>query len=198
MSPDEMPGIADHPLIVGERSARRPRQRQGALELGNAVSDLEGAVDFGGQRIIGRIDAEPQPQRPPRSDCRQGGSRRVRRPRQTRRRHGTDRRMSRYRRQTTASAARAACPTRHRSKWRGRFQCQMRNGEFVRAARWRDTGHSIAPERSRPRSISGATSRTSVARTMPRNSGPSPSSSSTSPARNRAGRRPRRSRHRAA
>ena len=57
-----VPRVAHHPLAARQRSADRPRQRNGAVELRRAVIDGERAIDVGGQRIIGRIDAEPDPE----------------------------------------------------------------------------------------------------------------------------------------
>ena len=54
-----VPRIAHHPLAARQRGADRPRQRNGAVELRHAAIERERAVDVGGQRVIGRIDAEP-------------------------------------------------------------------------------------------------------------------------------------------
>ena len=55
----KLPRIAQHPLAARERRAGRPGQRQRAVELRNAAIEMENTLDFGGQRKIGRIDAEP-------------------------------------------------------------------------------------------------------------------------------------------
>ena len=54
-----MPWIVHHPLAARQRGTDRPRQRNGAVELRHAAIDGERAVDVRGQRVIGRIDAEP-------------------------------------------------------------------------------------------------------------------------------------------
>jgi hypothetical protein len=54
-----VPRIAHDPLAARQRGADRPRDTQRALELGNAATDADCAVELGRQRMIGRIDPEP-------------------------------------------------------------------------------------------------------------------------------------------
>ena len=54
----KLPRVAHHPLPARERDPGRPGQRQRPVELRNAAVETERALDLGGERKIGRIDAE--------------------------------------------------------------------------------------------------------------------------------------------
>src|SRR6202790_1176692 len=56
----ELPGVAHDPHAARQRDSDRARQRKRAVELRHAAIEAERAVELGGQRLICRIDAEPE------------------------------------------------------------------------------------------------------------------------------------------
>src|SRR5271156_2827297 len=55
----KLPGIVHYPFATRERHADRPRERKRTFELRDAAVEVKRALDLSRQRMIRRIDAEP-------------------------------------------------------------------------------------------------------------------------------------------